>query len=178
MAKGVPLMGRDPDGKAKMINVDANGDVEVTLSGTNMVQGKIFDAYAPTTTDLTWGHTTGVGGDGVIPLSTMKNLELFVECSINVPVEVTFALGSPFERGWVVYANYVDDQLTTENFKIILTASSSAYYRYHLIQLHPMVQKLTGHGLPGIDSLYVAIKPLEVPTAGSFTLFYRGDKIV
>ena len=34
MAKGIPLMGRGPDGKAKIINVDANGDVEVTLSGT------------------------------------------------------------------------------------------------------------------------------------------------
>ncbi len=28
VAKGVPLMGRDPDGKAKMINVDENGKVQ------------------------------------------------------------------------------------------------------------------------------------------------------
>jgi len=34
MAKGIPLMGRDPDGKAKMINVDENGNVIVTQSGT------------------------------------------------------------------------------------------------------------------------------------------------
>jgi len=34
MAKGVPLMGRDPDGKAKIINVDENGNVKVQLSGT------------------------------------------------------------------------------------------------------------------------------------------------
>src|SRR5690606_9573146 len=34
MAKGIPLMGRDPDGKAKMINVDENGNVKVQLSGT------------------------------------------------------------------------------------------------------------------------------------------------
>ena len=34
MAKGVPLMGRDPDGKAKMINVDENGNVKVQQSGT------------------------------------------------------------------------------------------------------------------------------------------------
>jgi hypothetical protein len=33
MAKGVPLMGRDPDGKAKIINVDENGNVKVQLSG-------------------------------------------------------------------------------------------------------------------------------------------------
>jgi hypothetical protein len=33
MAKGIPLMGRDPDGKAKVINVDENGNVKVQLSG-------------------------------------------------------------------------------------------------------------------------------------------------
>jgi hypothetical protein len=36
MAKGIPLMGRDPDGKAKMINVDENGNVKVQQSGTIM----------------------------------------------------------------------------------------------------------------------------------------------
>ena len=34
MAKGIPLMGRDPDGKAKVINVDENGNVKVQLFGT------------------------------------------------------------------------------------------------------------------------------------------------
>ena len=43
MAKGIPLMGRDPDGKAKMINVDENGNVKVQLSGTvvRIIQGSI-----------------------------------------------------------------------------------------------------------------------------------------
>ena len=36
MAKGIPLMGRDPDGKAKMINVDENGNVKVQQSGTKV----------------------------------------------------------------------------------------------------------------------------------------------
>ena len=34
VAKGVPLMGRGPDGTAKIINVDENGNVKVQLSGT------------------------------------------------------------------------------------------------------------------------------------------------
>ena len=34
MAKGIPLMGRGPDGKAKIINVDENGNVKVQQSGT------------------------------------------------------------------------------------------------------------------------------------------------
>ena len=33
MAKGIPLMGRGPNGRAKMINVDENGNVKVQLSG-------------------------------------------------------------------------------------------------------------------------------------------------
>ena len=33
MAKGIPLMGRDPDGEAKIINVDENGNLKVSQSG-------------------------------------------------------------------------------------------------------------------------------------------------
>ena len=36
MAKGIPLMGRGPDGKAKIINVDENGNVKVQQSGTSL----------------------------------------------------------------------------------------------------------------------------------------------
>ena len=43
MAKGVPLMGRDPDGKAKMINVDENGNVKVQQSG-DIVVDTLYDA--------------------------------------------------------------------------------------------------------------------------------------
>jgi len=41
MAKGIPLMGRDPDGKAKVINVDENGNVKVQQSGTSF-EDQIF----------------------------------------------------------------------------------------------------------------------------------------
>ena len=42
MAKGIPLMGRGPDGKAKMINVDENGNVKVQQSGTKSVTTEIL----------------------------------------------------------------------------------------------------------------------------------------
>ena len=35
MAKGIPLMGRGPDDKAKIINVDENGNVKVQLEGSS-----------------------------------------------------------------------------------------------------------------------------------------------
>jgi len=48
MAKGIPLMGRDPDGKAKMINVDENGNVKVQQSGTFVtLYGEMTPAIEP-----------------------------------------------------------------------------------------------------------------------------------
>ena len=43
MAKGIPLMGRDPDGKAKIINVDENGNVKVQQSGAMSKSGLLAD---------------------------------------------------------------------------------------------------------------------------------------
>jgi len=41
MAKGIPLMGRDPDGNAKIINVDENGNVKVQQSGQIVAQSHV-----------------------------------------------------------------------------------------------------------------------------------------
>ena len=43
MAKGIPLMGRDPDGKAKIINVDENGNVKAQQVGNDVVIGLLAD---------------------------------------------------------------------------------------------------------------------------------------
>ena len=60
MAKGIPLMGRDPDGKAKMINVDENGNVKVQQSGTNVT---IDEAWIQDVT-VTAGSSVIVGQTG------------------------------------------------------------------------------------------------------------------
>ena len=52
MAKGIPLMGRGPDDKAKIINVDENGNVKVQLSGRNATSVNAFNALAITDTAL------------------------------------------------------------------------------------------------------------------------------
>jgi hypothetical protein len=52
MAKGIPLMGRGPDGKAKIINVDENGNVKVQLSGTIVEEVVIANAMAVTSSGL------------------------------------------------------------------------------------------------------------------------------
>ena len=54
MAKGIPLMGRGPDDKAKIINVDENGNVKVQLSG-NIVDTKqvFYNEVIPASTRVT-----------------------------------------------------------------------------------------------------------------------------
>ena len=47
MAKGIPSMGRDPDGKAKMINVDEHGNVKVQLSGSLLERYGATEAQRP-----------------------------------------------------------------------------------------------------------------------------------
>ena len=44
--KGIPLMGRDPDGEAKIINVDENGNVKVQQSGTSVTHELGSGAFA------------------------------------------------------------------------------------------------------------------------------------
>ena len=58
MAKGIPLMGRGPDGKAKMINVDENGNVKVQLSGTNVIKTETVITRGVWTTSQQSGLTT------------------------------------------------------------------------------------------------------------------------
>ena len=56
MAKGIPLMGRDPDGKAKIINVDENGNVKVQLSGTIVELGLLADRPTATPENKGMGY--------------------------------------------------------------------------------------------------------------------------
>ena len=58
MAKGIPLMGRDPDGKAKMINVDENGNVKVQLEGGSLPPTLVLvdsDMVVPAGAGVDWG---------------------------------------------------------------------------------------------------------------------------
>ena len=56
MAKGIPLMGRDPGGKAKIINVDENGNVKVQLEGST-VDFRGLAANRPAATSVSVGTT-------------------------------------------------------------------------------------------------------------------------
>lgn len=66
MAKGIPLMGRGPDGEAKIINVDENGNVKVQQVGT--IQG--LSAERPTPTVANKGMTYWAIDTGEVAVST------------------------------------------------------------------------------------------------------------
>jgi hypothetical protein len=72
MAKGIPLMGRDPDGEAKIINVDENGNVIVQLSGNIATLETIINAQS----------VPPEGDTGMIQVPTLgcKRMLVLVNC--------------------------------------------------------------------------------------------------
>ena len=62
MAKGVPILGKDPLGKAKYANVTESGDLRVQLSGTNAVilaEHKNNTLHYNAYNFLNWGVSVG-----------------------------------------------------------------------------------------------------------------------
>ncbi len=108
MAKGIPLMGRDPDGKAKIINVDENGNVKVQLSGTitELVLEQIGVTYMI-------GQTLRLiaeGGDSITSGKTIdasKYKEWFIHITNNHEKEITLQLGIRSHGGQII-GNTVD----------------------------------------------------------------------
>jgi hypothetical protein len=70
VAKGVPLMGRGPDGKAKIINVDENGNVKVQLSGTigAPMERIVTVSYTGIATSIWFGANSGFSAT-IVPVS-------------------------------------------------------------------------------------------------------------
>jgi len=66
MAKGVPILGKDPLGKAKYANVTAKGDLKVQLSGnlTELFGASLSDR--PPASSVSVGATFMVVGDTVV----------------------------------------------------------------------------------------------------------------
>jgi len=115
MAKGIPLMGRDPDGKAKMINVDENGNVKVQQSGTNVQVAKVLTASF-----LERVFTPEVSCDGaviqnlspVVPVEIIINEEFLQPTITTTPDPDTFQNVIRIEPGQVFKANVIVDKIS------------------------------------------------------------------
>ena len=77
MAKGIPLMGRDPDGKAKMINVDENGNVKVQQSGT-------VDKLIKEFVDVPINQGTWIFGESVGALATPLDISAYTDIMVVI----------------------------------------------------------------------------------------------
>ena len=109
MAKGIPLMGRDPDGKAKMINVDENGNVKVLQSGTidSLLHSVTSDRMIAEKTRF-WGETaTTVGGVKSINIRGASQVVVVLENKHDVAVKVT-AMFLTREAGQALGAMYAN----------------------------------------------------------------------
>ena len=87
MAKGIPLMGRGPDGKAKMINVDENGNVIVQQSGNIVEEVVLVNAMAITDANNKFSS--------FVDVSRFREIDVLVENSLmseDSPVSVNVFL--------------------------------------------------------------------------------------
>ena len=111
MAKGIPLMGRDPDGKAKIINVDENGNVEVQLKGSNLALRQTIvtgsKTVVSTAAEIFAGASrldnrhamviTNMGADivyiGAVGVTTNNGFPLFPQDTLRIEFDPTFSVG-------------------------------------------------------------------------------------
>ena len=163
MAKGIPLMGRDPDGKAKMINVDENGNVIVQQSGTRIEevvwQGLAIADTSPQTK--------------VVNTSRMKNWTLIVINSLDKPVRIEFRTtsgiyGVPIGVWDEEEGEFVFD--ATDVGIVIPSASPSSVFTCNLTN-HPLLKKIQN------QNIRLHLKADEPPTKGSITISLVGEPL-
>ena len=86
MAKGVPILGKDPLGKAKYANVTESGDLRVQLSGPITEEVKVVDALAITTSSASY--------IALPSLTRYRDWDLFVTNTLDKECRIGFT-GSP-----------------------------------------------------------------------------------
>lgn len=172
------IAGKDPNGKVKGIAVTENGEVKVQQTGSIVAEGKLFDAYAPTTSDVFDSSTPGTGGDDYIDLTKLRNISFLVECTLDVDVKFVLSIGGRSGYNRVVYL-YPDESGNFTNTKRLETMlKGSTFNRYYFVNNAKQISDFNSFsGVPGLSRLYVQIEPQGVPTEGSITVYYRGDVI-
>ena len=109
MAKGIPLMGRDPDGKAKMINVDENGNVIVQQSGTKVLHVTLLNAVAFTTdasTNYSLRSLLNLSREQFVQIKSLTlNFYDTHDASGRVLLTAAPAVGTSFPQNYRIYEN-------------------------------------------------------------------------
>jgi len=158
MAKGVPLMGRDPDGKAKMINVDENGNVKVQQSGTNVEIVKIFDAVAIT--------TTSTMSSNLISLNRYKTGTFVLYHTLDAELVLFPQFGATLNSFILVNGEWKSAQVAS------ITIPPMSSEGRMMLNTHPTYKDVFSSGL---HSVRFAVRAKTAPTSGSLTLEYWGS---
>ena len=127
MAKGIPLMGRDPDGKAKMINVDENGNAKVQLSGT------VVETFNMTNIVLAAGASVVLDVTEMFPVVFAYNLLIEVAQTHDYALKEYFSIGV-YAAPSVTSKEIEMESTPLSRFKITgkLEAKSPNYLRFIL----------------------------------------------
>jgi len=181
MAKGIPLMGRDPDGKAKMINVDENGNVKVQQSGT---VAKLI-AYDKKTWDEITNYIYGIAGvgssgifdavdaekDRIMDISEFSEISILIINSLDKALEnQTGGLGT---SGKVVLST-----LPKTHFQTLIPSYRESHWsgEYILLETIPagarLSLKLTD--MAPYQSLAVMVRSVQGASAGSLEIMIGG----
>ena len=156
VAKGIPLMGRDPDGKAKMINVDEKGNVKVQLSGTKVVFRPV-DGVAIADTEVR-NYEVDVKG--------ISDIMILAYSTLNQPVTITVddKAGVPLKL-W---------DTNTNTFKYVGSITLPAYADLVLLTSHPEVEFVKRYSG---ETFTLRIKCDTAPTYGSLTIRVTGVRV-
>jgi hypothetical protein len=163
MAKGIPLMGRGPGGKAKIINVAANGDVEVTLSGTIIKVGAVINAVA--IRDTNW-HTTQK-----IPYPKGKPLSLIVRSTLDQNVTLSLSYASLTSGSTGSSVGYFKNAEGKRLYTVSVPAGFSTNFAERLWIGPNVWDILEFYVLP---TLHLHFRCSTAPTSGSLTVEMYG----
>jgi len=109
MAKGVPILGKDPSGKAKYANVTESGDLKVQLSGTKVLHVTFVNAVAFTTDASTNYSLRSLLNLSREQFAQIKSLTLNFydthDASGRVLLTAESAVGSSFPQNYRFYEN-------------------------------------------------------------------------
>ena len=186
MAKGIPVIGRAPDKKAKIINVDelgnlkvsqleskldgienklvaleqklTDGSQKVTLSGTNVEIVKIFDAVAITTTSTI--------SSNLISLNRYKTGTFVLYHTLDAELELYPQFGAALNS--YIFVN--GEWKSTQAAPITIPPTSSQ--GRIMLNTHPTYKDVFSSGL---HSVRFAVRARTAPTSGSLTLEYWGS---
>lgn len=174
MSKGIPVIGRDPNGKAKIVNVDEHGNLKVAQSGN--IAG-VITTYEQTFDELSYdnayrmvfGQTQTYRGDGIafankaIDISKHRDIVIHIHNDTNVALNTLLVALLPVAEP--------------------LGQSSAVvnHYKFKNFEALPARARITidSGDMPGLEKPYLSMKIYSIledaPTEGKINLIVTGE---